>query len=179
MARYTSTEDEILRTLQSINKTAVETDEISAATAEVISAQGEQIQNIARNADKIEENLNTSEWLIRGIKGFGGRVANMLGGPEKVKNPTAAPADESSNSSLKASTAGGNASTCSGTKGTFDSEMDRQLDQISSVLGNIHARSLELSDNISRQVKTVEAVDSSLERSKDRMQQQHKNIKYL
>jgi archaellum component FlaC len=175
-SRYTSTEDEILRTLQSINRTAIETDQVSAATAEVVSAQGEQIQNIAKNADTIEENLNTSEWLIRGIKGIGGRLRNAISGPEKVSNPTA--------QSDRTTTESQNMSQSTVTKSVtesrdFDSEMNRQLDQISSVLGNIHARSLELSDNISRQVKTVESVDSSVAKSMDRMQQQHKTIKYL
>jgi len=175
MSSLTTTEDEILRTLQSINKTAVETDEVSAATAEVISAQGEQIQNIARNTDKIEENLNTSEWLIRGIKGFRGRLANAFSsGPNKVSNPTAQCVSINGPSPPVANQPSQSTATSS-----FDDAMNRQLDQISGVLGNIHARSLELSDNIAKQVKTVEAVDSSLARSHDRIAQQHKNIKYL
>jgi hypothetical protein len=169
----TKTEEEILRTLQAINRTAVETDEVSAATAEVVNAQGEQIQNIARNADQIEESLNTSEWLIRGLKGMKGRITNVFSGPSKDNFNTANIA-ESSAPSLPA---GRTEKTMSAS--SFDQQMNDHLDQISSVLGNIHARSLELSHNISSQVKTVEAVDTSLARSQDRIAAQHRDIRKL
>jgi len=187
-----STEEEILRTLRTINRTAVETEEISAATAEVINAQGEQINNIARNSDKIEENLNTSEWLIRGLKGWGGRIANAFSGPQKPvdsvaeKYPSYMPRE-----ALKLVSSGTNDQAPSDmrtshqtaiettSKPEFDQEVDKQLDQISNVLGGIHARSLEISDSIARQVKTVEAVDRSMDRSNDRMRKQHGHIRKL
>jgi septal ring factor EnvC (AmiA/AmiB activator) len=179
-----TTEEEILRTLRDINRTAVETDQISAQTAEVINAQGEQINNIARNADKIEENLNTSDRLIRGFKGWSGRLANFISGPpttsesstgEKYPSymPKAAlgppqsvapPATRPQTASVKPAN-------------EFDQEMDKQLDQISNVLCNIHARSLELSDSIARQVETVESVDRSIDKSNDRIKKQHEDIK--
>ncbi len=64
-------------------------------------------------------------------------------------------------------------------KTDFDQEVDKQLDQISNVLGGIHARSLEISESISRQVKTVEAVDRSIDKSNDRIRRQHEDIKGL
>jgi hypothetical protein len=57
--------------------------------------------------------------------------------------------------------------------------VDLQLDQISNVLGGIHARSRELSAAISSQVTTVEAVDRSIDRSNDRMKKQHEQIQHL
>lgn len=169
------TEQEILRTLQAINRTAVETDEVSAATAEVVNAQGEQIQRIAGNADKIEENLNTSEWLIRGLKGMKGRITNVFSGPSRDNSNTAGIAG----SAIPASPAPNADKTFCATSSSFDNQMNDHLDQISSVLGNIHARSLELSHSISSQVKTVEAVDVSLARSHDRIAAQHRDIKKL
>lgn len=171
------TEQEILRTLQAINRTAVETDQVSAATAEVVNAQGEQIQRIAGNADKIEENLNTSEWLIRGLKGMKGRLTNVFSGPSGDNSNTAAIAG-SADAAPRMPEPGSDKSICP-TSSTFDNQMNDHLDQISSVLGNIHARSLELSHSISSQVKTVEAVDNSLARSHDRIAAQHRDIKKL
>ena len=176
-----STEEEILRTLKSINRTAVETDQVSAATAEVIQAQGEQIDDIAKNASTVESNLNTSERLIRGLKGWGGRLANVLSGGGSSKEGTypsympsgavvvrdTAPTQAVVQPRLPGKTTGSE----------FDQEVDRHLDSISNTLGNIHARSLELSDAIARQVKTVEGVDRSVERSNDRMRRQHDEIK--
>jgi len=176
-----STEEEILRTLKSINQTAAETDQVSAATAEVIVAQGDQIDNIARNADKIEKNLNTSEWLIKGLKGWGGRIANLISGPAAtegvtVKYPTYLPRD-----ALQGTHSVPNRSEGSLLQPTseFDLEVDKQLDSISNALGNIHARSLELSNSIARQVHVVEAVDRSIEKSNDRIKRQHQDIKRL
>ena len=180
-----TTEDEILKTLKSINQTAAETDKISAATAEVINAQGEQINNIARNADKVEENLNTSEWIIRGLKGWGGRIANSFSGPSKPvdsvaeKYPAYMPREAVKPASNNSQTPVYNDRVTAETypKSEFDQEVGKQLDHISNVLGGIHARSLEISDSISRQVKTVEAVDRSMDRSHDRMRKQHYDIK--
>jgi hypothetical protein len=169
-----TTEDEILKTLASIQRSAAETDQVSAATAEVIYAQGEQIDNIGRNADKIAENVNTSEWLIRGLKGWTGRIANAFSGPAAApssKYPEYMP----SQAVRKAAPEEGTRE--SGTE--FDREVDKQLDQISSMLGGIHARSLEISDSISRQVKTVEAVDRSIDRSNQRIRKQHDDIRKL
>ena len=177
MNTRSSTEDEILRTLQSINRTAVETDEVSAATAEVINAQGEQIRNIAQNADKIEENLNTSEWLIRGLKGMKGRIANVFSGPSTETANTAGFVRSSEQDTPVKNPSGPTKSFTE--QSSFDKQMNDQLDQISSVLGNIHARSLELSHNIASQVRTVEAVDSSIGRSQDRIAAQHRDIKRL
>lgn len=182
-----TTEEEIRRTLRSINQTAAETEKISAATAAVINAQGEQINNIAKNADKIEENLNTSEWIIRGLKGWGGRIANSFSGPSKTvdsaaeKYPSYMPREAVRPMSQNVANSVNGQQTVNETyrKSDFDQEVDQQLDHISNVLGGIHARSLEISDSISRQVKTVEAVDRSMDRSHDRMRKQHEDIKRL
>jgi hypothetical protein len=184
-----STEDEILKTLRSINQSAAETDKISSATAEVINAQGGQIDNIARNVDKIDENLNTSEWLIRGLKGWGGRLANAFSsGPQKSdssiasKYPSYMPSeavDLAKNEKTKQTASIESQKALDPPRSEFDTEVDRQLDQISNVLGGIHAKSLAISDSISRQVKTVEAVDQSLARSGDRIKKQHNDIKGL
>ena len=181
MTTQSTTEEDILRTLQSINRTAVETDEVSAATAEVINAQGDQIRNIAQNADKIEENLNTSEWLIRGLKGVKGRIANVFSGPSTDTSNTVVLVRDSQQPSVPQSSAPSSQSfsTPSNQMTSFDQQMNDQLDQISNVLGNIHARSLELSHNIASQVRTVEAVDSSIARSQDRIAAQHRDIKRL
>ena len=172
-----STQDEILNTLASIQRSAAETDQVSAATAEVIHAQGEQIDNIARNADKIEENVNTSEWLIRGLKGWTGRIANAFSGPAGVSS-SQYPEYMPSQAVKKVAPVTSQEVTREGAT-DFDQEVDKQLDQISSVLGGIHARSLEISDSISRQVKTVEAVDRSIDRSNERIRKQHNDIRKL
>ena len=181
MNSTTSTEDEILRTLQSINRTAVETDEVSAATAEVVNAQGEQIRSIAKNADKIEENLNTSEWLIRGLKGMTGRIANVFSGPSTETANTAGLVRDSADPTMGVAPQQTSSSKSFATsqQTSFDQQMNDHLDQISNVLGNIHARSLELSHSIASQVQTVEAVDASLARSNDRIANQHRDIKRL
>lgn len=178
-----TTEEEILRTLRDINRTAVETDQISAHTAEAINAQGEQINNIARNADKIEDNLNTSDRLIRGLKGWSGRIANFISGPPTTsesstgeKYPSYMPKAALGSQSVTASSPRPQTATVKPAN-EFDQEMDKQLDQISNVLGNIHARSLELSDSIARQVQTVESVDRSIDKSNDRIKKQHEDIK--
>jgi methyl-accepting chemotaxis protein len=185
-----TTEEEILRTLRSINQSASETDKISAATAEVLNAQGEQIDNIARNANKIEENLNTSERLIRGLKSWGGRIANTFtSGPEKNSEPLSSSKypsylpkealEPSGQSMQKDSPEDSVAISANSKRSEFDLEVDKQLDHISNVLGGIHARSLEISDSIARQVKTVESVDRSIDRSNDRMRKQHDDIRKL
>ena len=170
-----TTEQEILKTLKSINQSAAETDEVSSATAEVVSAQGEQIDNINRNTKKIQENLNTTEWLIRGMKSWGGRLQNALYGPSSDRYPSEVLRQQPANLEKPPS----KPSSYTNQKSDFDHEVDNHLDNISNVLGGIHARSLELQQEISRQVNTLENADKSIERSNDRIRKQHHDIKSL
>jgi ABC-type transporter Mla subunit MlaD len=174
-----STQEEILRTLQQINRTAANTDEVSAATGELISAQGDQIKGIAFNAETIESNLNTSERLIRGIKSWGGRMANYFSSSSNPNGlpsymPTAAlgEASREQNDGARVST-----HHAISTPQGFDQEVDQQLDRISSMIGNIKERSMAISSNISEQVSTVQSASTSVAQSTDRMNKQHTAIK--
>ena len=169
-------EQEILRTLNSISRSAVETDKVSAATAEVVVAQGEQIDNINRNAQKVQENLNTSEWLIRGMKSWGGRIQNALYGPSSDRYPSEIAKGLSPGVPRENIHTAPSSQTA---KPDFDQQFENHLDNISNVLGGIHARSLELHHEIARQVHTVDSVDKSLQRSNDRIRKQHNDIKSL
>lgn len=179
------TEEQILKTLKSIQQTAAETDRVSAATAEIVAAQGEQIDNIAHNAETIEDNLNTSERLIRGLKGWGGRIANALSGVTASSSTSQYPSYMPSNAVRTDPTPAQIQTKSSATsfsqppRSDFDQQVDEQLDQISHVLGGIHARSRELSDSISKQVKQVEAVDRSVDRNNERIRKQHDQIQRL
>lgn len=170
-----TTEEEIIRTLTSISRTAAETDRISSATAEVVNAQGEQIDSIHKNAQIIHEKLNTTQWLIRGMKSWGGKLQNVFYGPSS----DAIYPSEVSRGSAEVKKLDKPTSSVTSRNSEFDKQVDDHLDNISNVLGGIHARSLELHNEIARQVKTVEYVDKSLDRSKDRILKQQDQIKSL
>ncbi len=186
-----TTQEEILRTLESINRTAANTDQISTATAGLIANQGEQIRNISNNANTIDANLNTSERLIRGIKSWGGRISNMFGATpsDETKKTIAFPAYlpaaamakqeplEQVSNRPSSSSAPTSQSVVSINKSEFDQRVDHQLDHISSVIANIKEKSLAISADISEQVNAVETADQSIARSKDRIHKQHDTIK--
>lgn len=174
MEQSSSTNAEILKTLQSINRTAAETEAISSATATLVNAQGEQLDGIARNADTIAENLNTSDWLIRGLQGWKGRLANVFAGPEKLHSGRPRPEGVSR---PDFSTSENPSRTNPSIPPSFDREVDSQLDSISGALGNIKARSLALNESINRQIRSVEATDASIEKSTERADRQHSVIK--
>ena len=128
--------------------------------------------------------MNTSERLIRGLKGWGGRIANAFSSaPESsgTMYPSYMPKEavQARDRLQPTQSMVGSGETEIAKKSDFDQEVDKQLDQISNVLGGIHARSLEISESISRQVKTVEAVDRSIDKSNDRIRRQHEDIKGL
>lgn len=173
-----SVDDQIRQTLVSIQRTAAHTEEVSSATAALVDSQGEQIGNAARNADKVEENLNTSQWLIRGLSSWKGRLANVFSAPQKTQESTPVypiymPKDSVSKPAVRQVSS--NSPNFTG----LDQEIDVGLDRISGALGNIKARSLQLNESINRQIKTVETVEESVDKSKQRMNQQHSVIKTL
>mmetsp|Transcript_29535 Transcript_29535/g.68115 ORF Transcript_29535/g.68115 Transcript_29535/m.68115 type:complete len:249 (+) Transcript_29535:51-797(+) len=70
--------------LKDIRKSVAETDEISTRTLETVQSQTEQIDRIKRDQEDIEHNLDTSAYLLRGMRRWGW-VQNLFGGPPQPK----------------------------------------------------------------------------------------------
>ena len=174
-------EDEIRKTLASIQRTAAETEQISSATATLVDAQGEQIDNTARHAETIASNLSTSDWLIRGLQGWKGRLANVFSGPDNGPNklPAYMPSGSVVTNDVARNMSSKEILQPQIHKTGFDQELDTNLDSISSAIGNIKARSLQLNESINKQINTVQSVEESIDKSKERIGKQHSIIKNL
>lgn len=187
-------DQEMLSSLRRTLRTAVETDEISQRTAEVLESQDEQINSIKDNSEKIEQNLDTSEWLLRGLQSWTGRLVNAVVGPpvhkptqqrptQSFERPPNTSIDNRLPEQYKAAHQASMTTKTNTTSrssqpipSTVDEECDQHLDNIYGVLTGIKARSLEINKTIERQTDTVQQVNSTAERSYERLAKQRSDL---
>ena len=160
---------EILKTIRNIKRSAAETDATSIATANVICAQGEEISSIARDSEKVENNLNISGRMINGFSSFTSRLGNWL-------SPSPAPSAER-NVDLKPTLQKSENSKCAVPLRLAGVEGDDALDQVSSILQGIKSRTLELSSNLKNQNATLDKVNNQVDGALDKLSSQHSRIK--
>lgn len=63
--------------LAKITKTLAQTDQIATGAMTKLNDQTEQLERIQLHSDGIEHNLDQSEWLLRGLKGWG-KIRNLF-----------------------------------------------------------------------------------------------------
>lgn len=189
-------------TLANITKTLKETDDVSIVTAGTLHAQTEQLHRIKNDAEDINHNLDTSQWLLSGMKSWGGRVRSLFGAaPEKPK-PEPRPGVTSAGFSNGSSSAEASSSSrtlppgsrpfsgataapaaVGGSKktilGGFSEEEDKALDGINAMLGDLKDRSKEIGRTIEYQNTLVDDITTQTERAKHRLEDQKKDLKKI
>eukprot|EP01054_Gregarina_sp_Poly1_P009754 Gregarina_sp_Poly_1__9753@NODE_620_length_7097_cov_138_674395_g475_i0_p4_GENE_NODE_620_length_7097_cov_138_674395_g475_i0NODE_620_length_7097_cov_138_674395_g475_i0_p4_ORF_typecomplete_len213_score31_64VSNARE_C/PF12352_8/3_8e09VSNARE_C/PF12352_8/31DUF5089/PF17002_5/0_00098Laminin_I/PF06008_14/0_018Laminin_I/PF06008_14/7_3Sec20/PF03908_13/0_021Sec20/PF03908_13/2e02AAA_30/PF13604_6/0_057PEPcase/PF00311_17/6_6PEPcase/PF00311_17/5_7FUSC/PF04632_12/1_4WEMBL/PF05701_11/27WEMBL/PF05701_11/2_1ING/PF1299 len=76
---------------------AAETNRLAQATAEELQLQSEQIQRIHRDSEATRDNLRTSEFLLKGMKGWWSSLTQLFQEPPKPKASQVHPREHLSN----------------------------------------------------------------------------------
>lgn len=160
---------EILKTIRNIKRSAAETDATSIAAANIISAQGEEISSIARDSERVDQNLNISGRMIKGFSSLTSRIGNWL-------SPAATASQVNSIDAVKPVTHAQPTTVAVPLRLAGD-EGDAALDEVSSILQGIKHRTLELSSNLKSQNATLDKVSNQVDGAIDKLSTQHSRIK--
>ena len=150
-------------TLTRIKQSANATEATSQAAAVRLEAQGQEISRISTDTEKIQDQLDISARLIRGIESLTGRMTNWFTSTHKstsITNSTDKSPSLTTETAPKTSTA-----------------TDQDLDEISNTLASIKARSLEISRNIQLQNASLDKVNSDFDSHREAISAQHSRIR--
>eukprot|EP00397_Hematodinium_sp_SG-2012_P047444 GEMP01053974.1.p1 GENE.GEMP01053974.1~~GEMP01053974.1.p1 ORF type:complete len:207 (+),score=38.17 GEMP01053974.1:179-799(+) len=181
--------------LKNTLRTLAETEDISAQTAVSLNAQTEQLHRIHNSTEEVNYNLDTSQWLLQGMKSWWGRTKNSFNGPPKF-NKALERADHASSSRTGSTDAqclerpGAQTTTAStqqsrtlvgahaGTMSAQDSE-DRDLDQILSMLGNLKSRSHDIGQTLDSHNHMIGHISTKVDTAGDKIAKNTKDIQSL
>jgi len=164
-----SEEEEILRTIRSIKRSAAETESTSESAARLIFSQGEEITGIAKDADTVEHNLNLSGRMISGFNSFTSRLSSIFSS-EPVRK-------EVVTHSARPSASTPSAVVTPAPLRIAGAEGDAALDEVSAMLSSIKNKTLELSSNLQQQNATLNRVTVQVDSSRDKLSFQNSQIK--
>jgi len=177
--------------------TAGETCEISQRTAEELNGQTEQLYRIKEDTERIKNNLDTSQYLIAGMKSWWGSMIQMFTAPPialpgKPVGPSISSSDETVDCRLPSSSRTKNGHRSLATqndktspalsnnrKSEFDVRLESDLSQLSGMLGEIHARAVEMNHTINYQNTLLEDVTRNVDSNQIKMKKQRKDIEDL
>mmetsp|Transcript_41597 Transcript_41597/g.131407 ORF Transcript_41597/g.131407 Transcript_41597/m.131407 type:complete len:249 (-) Transcript_41597:251-997(-) len=183
--------DSLHRTTAMANQTR----EVGAATLRDIHMQGEQLKGIAANQQKVEENLQTSNKLLRGMESWRGTFVNWATGTNKEIRKTVAHRDprgedkseeaqraaESAVAQLEA--AGGSGWRREqvyggGSAAPVTDECDA-LSQISSIVGGLKLQADAMNKELKLQSGQLDAIDSKADRNASQLEATNMRTKKL
>lgn len=190
--------------LQESLRTAAETNEIAQVTAETLHEQTEQLERIHGECQQIESNLDTSQYLIKGMKSWWGAFTQMFTAVPGEAGPSAARAPASGPTSAFASAPAVSApalapakkmmmspiysnSQHSGSPTTYGpatkcgppDTIDDGLSQLHDMLGEMKERAVEIGKTLDQQNVMLDSIHQSVETSESRMNKQKRDLDTL
>lgn len=178
-------QDQCRHLLKDSLRTVGETNEIAQHAAEQLNCQTEQLEHIDRDADDVAHNLDTSQYLIRGMKSWWGSVVQMFTSPptnSAVRPPGAVDgATRISPSSIPSTALQTSApeNTSKTSSSAYDPEMSQDLDSLSGMLTELHSRAVEMGHTISKHNVKLDTVQDKVDRNAVRMTKQKRDIDQL
>lgn len=200
--RNTDLQRECLDSLRTSLAMTAETEEVSRVTAEKLNEQTETLHRIRDTTETIGANLDTSQYLLNGMKSWWGSVWQIFTKPPSAANNVAAakakartqapPAisetphcqrttaptgAQSSRLSVGESGQGENSSVVAGSKNDeFEETLNRDLSTITNMLSTIHGRAVEMNSTIGYQTGLIDEVGQNVESNTARMKDQRKQM---
>lgn len=167
-------------------KTAAETNEIAQVTAVTLHEQSEQLERIQGECQQIESNLDTSQYLIKGMKSWWGaftqifttipeggsergsqRVSEMGPSVPEKRTPAAVPSSNNSyNNEFQIAI-------------TEPDSIDHGLTQLHDMLGEMKERAVEIGKTLDHQNVMLDSIHQSVETSEIRMNKQKRDLDTL
>eukprot|EP00164_Ancoracysta_twista_P001851 GFYU01002432.1.p1 GENE.GFYU01002432.1~~GFYU01002432.1.p1 ORF type:complete len:275 (-),score=44.09 GFYU01002432.1:106-849(-) len=184
--------------IQRSMRLANDAEQTGAATMVQLHSQTEQIKRVGDDLDAIDENLKTSDRLIRGIESIGGSMMNWFSKGKRTKSdPTIQPTMPGSSGSQ--GPIGGVQPTASGahagpsgsnqepefttkvygqnaTLNDYIQEQDKQLDQLSGMLGNLKNMGVAMGGELDKQSQMIDQVDAKVDHVGDKLKGQNRRI---
>lgn len=185
--------------LASTVKSLAEADQISTHTLSALNAQTEQLKRIQAETEAIDQNLNQSEYYLRGLKPWGW-VKNLFR-KEPPAAPERAPAGPSSSSSGRPASAGSSAPASKGAARLLANEarrkqearaeaaatggskrgeqdaVDRAFDQIDGMLDGLKVKSSEINRTLQQHNEMLPEITQSVDKNQERINKQQAELK--
>jgi methyl-accepting chemotaxis protein len=156
-----SIEDTLSRTL----RTADEAAQTGAATLEVLHRQGDQLRHIRREQQNIDAELDASSRLLRGLESWRGAAYNALSGWFSSSSQPSRASGSASSASSSSSSSGGSSKAQlrdqrgwppDSTSAARAAPAGSQLNQLSSIVGDLHAQAQAMNSAIGEQSTTID-----------------------
>eukprot|EP00922_Rhytidocystis_sp_ex-Travisia-forbesii_P010099 GHVS01014809.1.p1 GENE.GHVS01014809.1~~GHVS01014809.1.p1 ORF type:complete len:188 (+),score=33.71 GHVS01014809.1:191-754(+) len=163
-------------TLDCSLKAASEANQIADSTAFKLYEQTETLESIDRHSDDIAHNLDTSQYLLNGMKSWWSSVTHLFTAPPDLP-PTQPPPAQLQNQLLNRTSSSDVVTRRSG--GSLDKKMTEGLDQLSVMLGDMHNRALEMNDQISQQNNMLDSIHSKVDDNNSRISKQKSDMNDL
>eukprot|EP00922_Rhytidocystis_sp_ex-Travisia-forbesii_P010093 GHVS01014803.1.p1 GENE.GHVS01014803.1~~GHVS01014803.1.p1 ORF type:complete len:199 (-),score=41.10 GHVS01014803.1:338-934(-) len=176
-------------TLESTLRVASEANQIADATSYKLLEQSETVRSIERHSEDISHNLDTSQYLLNGMKSWWSTVTHLFTSPPSPPSssplststpPAAAQQRQSPQAANKSSSKSfGVGSSSVDSRSALDQKMSEGLDQLSGMLGDMHHRALEMNDQISQQNQSLESIHNQVDDNNARISKQRSDMNDL
>eukprot|EP00919_Chromeraceae_sp_WS-2016_P046487 GHVR01110397.1.p1 GENE.GHVR01110397.1~~GHVR01110397.1.p1 ORF type:complete len:211 (+),score=27.53 GHVR01110397.1:66-698(+) len=191
---------------ESLNETiriAAEASEISVVTADALNYQTEKLTKIESETNELKQKLDTSQYLISGMKSWWGGLKQMIIKPPS-KETAAVPVEKriynergthvrpnSLKTDIQNDPISGSPSHCGRLsssmshtrtrcqKPEFDRKIDEGLDMLDDMLGDLHSRALQMNSTIEYQSHVLGRVSEKVECSNARIAEQRKDMRKI
>lgn len=195
------------RTLESSNRSIGllrETEQVGVATAEELARQREQLENTSRQLDEINSTLRFSQKHLNGLKSLFGGLKNYMSGkndlpPSRMtSSPSGSKISINSSSTLNQNMnpedsynshpvnrfreehiSQGMNHNMSGGPGTFNEQLDRNLDEMAGSLSRLKGLALDLNVEIDGQNDLLDNITTKVEDVDVKLGKQNKDINRL
>jgi hypothetical protein len=164
--------------LQQCRSELLETRDIGTESLTKMNEQGEKLNKIEKDLRGINENLNTSEYILRGMQGYGSSFLNLFRSPTKeapINGPTKSPLSkpEPQKPGLLGNLFGKKQEQQTQQQNHYDDpEQDAILDDMSNILKDLQGIGNELNKEIKKQDVVIDRITTQTDRATDRIKKQ-------
>lgn len=197
-------EEKCQEALRDSLRTAAEANALSQHTAAQLGQQSEQLHRIRDDVDAISHNLDTSQYLINGMKSWWGSMVQLFTNPPTAATPStavrlpnqpplsgrvsppAAPAHHpasadrfhasSAQSLVESRSATSSFPRARSSKPDFETELDQGLDELSGMLTELHSQAVEIGHALGSHNTMLDDIQVNVVRNSDRMAKQKTHL---
>ncbi|KEP64049.1 UNVERIFIED_CONTAM: hypothetical protein HHA_319940 [Hammondia hammondi] len=194
--RVRQLEGECLDSLQSSLRVVAETNEVSQRTAVQLDAQSEQLRGIKDTTDDIKANLQTSDYLLKGMKTWWGSFTQLFTSPpsqrvssasegkksltqrdrenlpewEREHREQAAQEERRRQRLLQAHRA---------RTSDFDTRIEGDLEKLSVMLEELHGRAVQMNGALQEQNNLLDEINQNVDANQQTLERQRKTMQQI
>ncbi|PFH36204.1 hypothetical protein BESB_043960 [Besnoitia besnoiti] len=206
--RVRELESECLSSLQSSLRVVAGTNEVSQRTAVQLDAQSEQLRGIKETTEEIHENLQTSDYLLKGMKTWWGSFTQLFTSPPAARERSAgAAADRAARSKAPEAEApeakppafdsrrgwtgaDGNEADAHARQqrlaqiqrartDDFDARMEGGLEKLSVMLEELHGRAVQMNSALQEQNDLLDEINQNVDSNQQALEKQRRTMQKI